>query len=411
MRKSIFLVAALFCFQVCFSQATLPEMVQAALAHNPGLAMVQAEAHSAAEDVTQSKAERLPAVGFSGSYRRQSSVPELHLEPITLPFGAGVYSPLAGGGFTLGMLDNYDFRLTVTQPIFSGFRLSQKLAASRAGLAGKTSEISRQRAELINQVEKAYGQVLKSQKYVEIAQSGREQIAGHQRDVSKMVDQGLLNKEELLQVKVRLSEAELAVVQAENSLAMSLAVLENLVAEKIPAGTIFSDMPQPSGEFTDLERSLQLAYANRPELATLVHAREASHSLLRIAQGSRLPAIAAFGSLGYGKPGLDIINKEWMDYWLVGVGLEWQVWNWGKSRSQVQQAKIKQAALGDAERQLLNASVWTSPRLICNCRRPCSGSSCARFCWIRLKRVFALLNAAISRASLTISSISTARQL
>ena len=50
-----------------------------------------------------------------------------------------------------------------------------------------------------------------------------------------------------------------------------------------------------------------------------------------------------------------MIKKEWMDYWMVGVGLEWQVWNAGKSRAQVQQAKIRQAALRDAEQQLREA--------------------------------------------------------
>jgi len=355
MLKPIYLVAALFCCRVCYSQATLPQMVQTALAHNPALTMVQAEAQSAEQDLLQSKAERWPAADLSGSYRRQSAVPELHVQPITLPFGAGVYSPFPSGALTLGMLDNYDLRLTVTQPVFTGFRLSQKVAAGRAGWLAKSSEISRQRAELIHQVERAYGQVLKSQKYIEIAQSGREQIASHLRDVMRRVEQGLLNKEELLQVKVRLSEAELAVVQAENSHAMSLAMLENLLAEKIPPGTVFSDMPQPAEETVDLERSLQLAYANRPELSTLAHNREASQAMVRIAQGGRLPAVAAFGSLGYGKPGLDMIKKEWMDYWVVGVGLEWQVWNWGKSRAQVQQAKIRQTALGDAEKQLREA--------------------------------------------------------
>lgn len=346
---------------VCWSswpasgQVTLPEMVRQALANNPALALVQAETDYAAEEVVQATAARLPSLDFSGSYRRQSTVPEIRISPISLPFGAGVYSPFPGGAMQMGTLDNFDFRLTVSQPLFTGFRLSQKVAASRANQEGKTEELRRQRSELIGQVEKAYGQVLKTARYVDIARSSRDQVGAHVRDVKKMVEQGLLKKEEVLKAEVRFSEAELAIVQAENGHRMSRAVLENLLAAKLPAAVTFSDMPVTAVGDLDQEAALHLAWAHRAELQTLHSAQQASRSVTRIAKGGRLPTVAAFGSVGYGKPGLDMIKKEWMDYWLVGVGMEWNIWNWGKTRSQIQQTEIKQRSLADAERQLRDA--------------------------------------------------------
>jgi len=355
MQKRMVLLALLTATRLGWGQVTLADMVHRALARNPGFAMVAAEAKSAGEEVVQARSAKWPELDFSGSYRRQIMVPEMKIAPITLPFGAGTYSPFPYGSLTLGTLDNFDFRMTVSQPIFTGFRISQRLAAAEANLAAKNTTLSRQRAELINRVEKAYGQILKMQKYIEIAASGRDQIASHLLDVRKMVDQGLLKKEEVLKVQVRLSEAELALVQAQNGHAISRAVLENLLAENLAPETRFDDMPVTDAEETNLTAALQVALGHRPELKTLNYAQQANQALTRIVQGNRLPTVAAFGSLGYGKPGLDLLNKEWMDYWLVGIGVEWNLWNGGKTRSQIQQSKIQGTSLVDADRQLKDA--------------------------------------------------------
>jgi len=355
MHTRHFVLLFLLCWSCGFAQATLPEMVRKALANNPGLAVAQSEAQSAAEQVAQASADRLPALEMSGSYRRQSMVPELRIAPIELPFGAGLYSPIPNGAVTLGTIDTYDLRLTLSQPIFAGFRLRNRVSAARSGLAAHNSEIQRQRAELIHQVETAYGLVLKTEKYTAIARAGREQIAGHLRDARNLLNQGLLKKEELLQVQVHLSEADLAVVQAENGHAMSLAVLENLVGEKIPPDIPFAPMPSVAGEPADLQSAVNAAFANRAELKTISYTQEANRALVAMAQAGRLPALAAFGSVGYGRPGLDMLKKEWMDYWVVGAGLEWKLWNGGKVRSQVQQAKLNQIILEDRDRQLKEA--------------------------------------------------------
>ncbi len=355
MEKKILIILACVSALPVRGQITLPDLVHQALANNPGLALGQADSLNAAEEVTQARASRLPSLDFSGSYRRQSTVPEIKIAPVTLPFGAGIYSPIPGGAMQMGTLDNFDFRLTVAQPLFTGFRLAQKVAASRANQDGKAADLRRQRCELIGQVEKAYGQVLKTLKYVDIARTSRDQVAAHVRDVKKMVDQGILKREEVLKTDVRLSEAELAIVQAENGLAMSRSVLENLLAKKLPTDAPFSAMPTPDAFDLNKETTLETAWANRAELQTLHSAQQASRSVTRMAKGGRLPNLAAFGSVGYGKPGLDMLKKEWMDYWLVGVGMEWNIWNWGKTRSQIQQTEIKQRALAHTERQLRDA--------------------------------------------------------
>ncbi len=355
MPKFIFLLA-IFCWLLpAQAQMTLSDCVKIALANNPGLRIKESEAAMVQEDARQAKSARLPSLDFAASYRRQSTVPELTIPPIQLPIGGTPISLFPGGGMSLGLLDNYEFKLTLSQPIFAGFRLQQRVRATSELAASRSLEITSHRRELIFKVETAYAAVLKAQKLLQVATSAREQVATHLRDVENLVGQGLAKQDELLKVRVKLSEAELAVMQAENAVRLARVALENLLGQSLSATVELADMKTSEPTAADLASSLELALTERAELKSLHHAQVASTAAQKIAAGGRWPALGAFGTLGYGKPGLNFIEKKWMDYWVVGIGAEWQLWNWGQTRSQIQQAQLKIDAISEALRQAQHA--------------------------------------------------------
>lgn len=355
MRKYFFLVLMFFWIQPAQAQMRLSECVKIALTNNPGLKISETEASMTLEDARQAKSALLPSLDFSGSYRRQSTAPELTIPPIELPVGGAPISLFPGGGMTLGTLDNYDFKLTISQPIFTGFRLSNWVKAANALGTSRSLELEKNRSELIFKVETAYGNVLKSQKFLQIASSAREQVASHLQDVENYVAQGMAKKDELLKVQVKLSEAELVVIQAENAIKMTKVVLENLIGQKLPLDATLAPMQVQEFVAADVSSSIQNAYADRAELKSLSYAKEAGQASIKIAKGGMYPSLAAFGTLGYGKPGLDFIKQEWMDYWLVGVGAEWNLWSWGKTQSQIQHAQLKIDAINQTARKVQDA--------------------------------------------------------
>lgn len=360
MNKLLLLTVLVLAVGAAQAQTTLAECVHIALAHNPGLKAAESEAGMADEEVRQADTALLPALDFSGSYRHQSAIPELSVPPITVPFWPDPISVLSDG-MTLGTKDVYDFRMTLTQPLFTGFRLGNRKAAAQAAASGRYRDLERQRADLIYKVEAAYAAVLKTRKYIEIAQSARDQVARHLQDAETLVAQGLARRDELLRVEVKRSEAELALVRAENGHDLARAALENLLGQSLPAELALADMPilavmpVQTEAGADLQVALALAAQHRPELATVTEAKAAGEAAKKIARGGRWPSVAAFGTYAYGKPGLDFTKKEAMDYWLVGVGAEWNLWNWGKTSSQIQQAELKLRSIAENERQLSDA--------------------------------------------------------
>ncbi len=354
-NKKLLILLALVWTVPIRAQVTLRECVMAALTNNPELKKVEAEAAIVEQDMHQARAARLPSLDFSGSYRRQSIVPELNLAAITLPIAGQEVTLFPGGAFQLGLLDNYDFKLTVSQPIFAGFRLDNRYRVAKAMASSKSFDVLSKRSELIFRVESAYADVLKAQQMLEIARSAKGQLEAHRNDVENLMKQGMAKREQWLRVQVKLSEAELAVTQAENLIHIAKIRLENLIGQRLPEDTVLGSMPITESIESDPSRSLERALANRPELRSLSYARQAGQTAVRIAKGSYYPSLAAFGTLGYGKPGLDFIRREWMDYWLVGIGAEWSLWHWGKNRSQVVQAQLQLQNIEATDIQLRQA--------------------------------------------------------
>jgi outer membrane protein len=355
MKKFLFMMLFLLWIVPVQAQLTISECVKTALANNPGLKITESETKIVMEDVRQAWSSFLPSLNLSGSYRRQSVVPELDLSSIKMPIGGQEISIFQNGAFQLGMLDNYDFKLTLSQPIFTGFKLSNRWKAAKSIATSKSEDLMKNRSDLIYKVETAYGNVLKALKFLQIAQSAKQQVLAHLKDVENFVSQGMAKKDERLKVQVKLSEAELTIIQAENAIKMAKVALENLIGQTLPSDVNLAPMEVQDVVSPEVLTSIQRAYSERAELRTFKYAKEAGQASIKIAWGDMYPSLAAFGTLGYGKPGLDFIKREWMDYWLVGISAEWNLWSWGKTKSQVQQAKLKVNAIIEAERQVRDA--------------------------------------------------------
>ena len=45
----------------------------------------------------------------------------------------------------------------------------------------------------------------------------------------------------------------------------------------------------------------------------------------------RMPVLYAYGQTGYGKPGYNMMNREWDFYYMVGAGIRWNIWDWNQN--------------------------------------------------------------------------------
>ena len=78
-----------------------------------------------------------------------------------------------------------------------------------------------------------------------------------------------------------------------------------------------------------------------------------SESLLGV---KTMPKLAAFGQLGYGKPGLNMLSNEFDSFYMFGAKLNWNFWNWNQNKREKQILELQSDVL-NTQKELFNRNL------------------------------------------------------
>jgi outer membrane protein TolC len=108
----------------------------------------------------------------------------------------------------------------------------------------------------------------------------------------------------------------------------------------------------------------------RPEYAQFAAARDRLAKQSAIVAAQEKPRVSAFGRVGYGRPGLDMLSRDFQAYWIAGVQVHWSPWNWGNTERDREIAEVQrdivttnEAAFTSGLRRNIQLSVATIARL------------------------------------------------
>ena len=339
---SSILLALILLFRFAFAAEngvrtlTLDQCLKMALENNYDVKLAAESIREQRAKLEQIKAQRLPQIQFDGSYLRFSKV----METTIAPEFTGLPVRMSPLNLRFGDEDNYTASLNITQPVFTGFRLRNSVEAARDRFKAAQYEEQRALNDLSFQVKKNYYTLANAQQFKQAALLSQRSIEAHLHDVKNLYDQGMLNETEVLQVEIKKSEVELMVHQADNRikvlkkslmqlLGMDLNTDFSLETDRIIAEPMMHGRSAP-------DRAL----GRRAELMQLDHRREALQHGLGIAKAGYYPSIVLIGRYEYGKPGLNKLENQWMDYWTIGISAKWSLWDWGVRKSLYQQSQV-----------------------------------------------------------------------
>ena len=287
---------------------------------------------------------RLPQLDFSGQYLYTSEVMKMIQPPmdITIP-SVGSYT-IPGRETTFGDNHSVDFKLQVTQPVFTGFRLSKAYQAARRGVDQKQAEADRVRWQVRCKAEETY---ISAQKGVALRAEANlrvERMQRHLDEAQNRLKQGVAPQEVVARAQYALSQARLKQQEADHAYRLAEIALRELV-----------DMPQ-SGEELGLDSlelamfptespGLDFARAHRAEFKSLEAQNLVASQRVGAEKSAYYPTLSVFGALDYGRPGVDKFANEWMLYQVAGVNLSWMLWDWKIRRGKVEQIRAAQRQL------------------------------------------------------------------
>lgn len=257
---------------------------------------------------------------------------------------AHIGSPL-GGAFNGLIPEQFaNGSITILQPIYAGgkIRYGTQLAAKSVQLQEEQKNITS--ADLLVDVEKAYWQVVQVSEKIILALQFREMLDVLHQDLQNSFDAGMIYKNDLLRVEVRLNEAELSITKAYDGMIMAKLNLAQLIGE--PDNMDFSLSDTVTGDFLPLQKLMANSADNRPEVRMLRTGIDAEILQRKILRAEQMP------SLGVSLTGLAVTGQrvnvetgeDHMTSYYALANLSIPIFEWGKRANRVREQSFKIAA-------------------------------------------------------------------
>jgi outer membrane protein TolC len=328
---------------------TVDEAVQVGLANSKVLRQSQDRVDYADAKAGEVGASRLPSFKFAGGFTRLSDVPAFQIDD-PLP-------PPAPAKITLAptVLNNYNVRLSVQHPLFAGFKLDAAKDAADYTVDAATEDFRGDRSTLVYSIKSSYWNLFRAREFKKLADDNIEQLQAHLGDIKNLMDQGMATTNDMLAAEVQLSDAQLRQIDADNDVRLANISLDNTLG--IPLTTnieIGSEIAKTRRRFPSLDTLVSTALEARPEIRGMNDRIKAGEAGVTAAKAGWWPQVYLTGNYYSSRPNSRIqpLQDAFKDTWDVGVSVSLDIWNWGATLHQTDQAEAQLAQTHEAFGQI-----------------------------------------------------------
>ena len=313
---------------------TLQEAWQIATAEDLTIEAAELRVTAAEAELAAAKGGRWPALVASASAARFNETPAFDFSAAGLPGQL----PLFSGSSQL----TADAR--VTWPIFTSGLLSNSVQAAKLSVNAQRQQAKAHSQDVRLNVAAAYVGVLRTKSELGVADSQVRSLAQHVDDVDNMFATGAVAKNDLLAAQVSLAAARQRQLQARNSVDLATAVYNKALGRPLTATVSLDEsLPEldPRLDVDSLQALTDTAFSNREELTGLRSAADATGARAESTRAQSRPQLALVG--GYTAMENNFLNRE--DFWSVGVGFQWAIFDTNRSRDKANALSLQSSAL------------------------------------------------------------------
>ncbi len=266
---------------------TLREALALAYANNPGLQAARAQLRAVDETVPIALSGWRPRVSIAGDVTRRRNE--------TVIQGAIDSGALFAGGTTLRTSQSTS--LSVSQPLFQGFRTQADTAQAKANVQAQRARLQTSEQQVILDAATAYFDVLRDTAIVELRTHDVQVLTRQLEATQDRFRVGEITRTDVAQAEARLSASVSARILAEGNLQRSRAAYVNVIG-KPPEDLV---TPDPLGTLpTSVDRALIAASENNPNVVAATYTAEAAQENIKSVRGELLPSLSLDGQLSKG---------------------------------------------------------------------------------------------------------------
>jgi len=321
-------------------ELTLEKSIKIALDKSLSIYSAQEEIKAKEFEELSTKADFLPKLSASYTYTRldNDTVNDAKYTMYPYPsFSPRKVSPLD--------TNTYQFNITATQPLFTGWRLS--IAREIASLGVDTAKIQKETAiqDLVLNVKEAYFGILKAEKLENVAKQEVEQLKANLGVSQAFYDEGIIAKNNLLQTEVQMAQARQDMITATNRVEIAKSFFNTLLRRGLNQEVTVKDILDYNPVELILDQCMEKAGQNRPEIKEVSLNVMSAEKAIGLSKSSYYPSVTLIGN--YQRETDDILLDSSLgedpDNWTITLKGEWTFWEWRKKRHDVAAARAKLA--------------------------------------------------------------------
>jgi len=310
---------------------SLDDCISEALKKHPKLSIYERKSDQKKERLRAVNAGALPQLDATASYDRLSYVTQ------------------AKKRYLGDSSNDYQADITVSQQLFTGGKITSERNSARFAIDAAKHGYLAAREDVIFNVKSAYYKLLFAR---DILKSKEDLLKYAKLSYDTALDLNKRTKspreETLLRLVVQLNEVQQELITARDNLKVAEKILLNAMGfdsnntieiQELQNEVVFSeDMP--------------VAIADNPEILKISQEVKEADELVKTARSGFFPQVSARYSYGYEWARL----PQGVTDWIAGVAVDLNIWDWGKTKAEVNQAKAYKAELKSYE-DLLNQQI------------------------------------------------------
>ncbi len=383
MKRYIVLVSTFVCGLLCVQAETLTldECRSRALEYNKSLASSRLQIQKQEADLKAMKTNFLPnfkiiAADFyntgkttinpdlsttfaSGISNAQNVLAQLAANPAYAPLVGGIKS--IAGGFKLPD-DFLEFKVGnvftagvgFIEPLYAGGKITAGYKMNKLGVSMAQNKVRLTEQEVLLNTDNAYVLCVRAKEMGGVARSYKAVLDELKKTVENAKKHGVRTQNDVLKVQVKLNEAELNILKADNAYRLAQMNLAQVIGmpltERIEVTTDGLYIPTDNNVLFDGSTDI----SNRPEYDLLNQKTEMARLKIKLTRSDFLPNLAMFGSYSY-LNGMKLMGERLFNTGsaTVGVVLKVPLFHFGEGLQKVRSAKAAYQ-ISQLEQQELN---------------------------------------------------------
>jgi hydrophobic/amphiphilic exporter-1 (mainly G- bacteria), HAE1 family len=334
---------------------TIDRAVQLAVDRNESLKVNEERLRESQAHVSEAKAAFLPSLNLNFLYTPTQASPLLKIP-------AGVFGPNEQT-FRANLTRENVMRFDISQPLYTGGRLSNAYAAQAAGEEASRLDVERSRQGLILQVYESFYAALMNEQGVRVNEEGVTIAQKHLELAKARFDAGSAARLDVLRAEVELSNAKAKLIRARSETDVAYQRLRTVLS--LPQG----EPLQLAGSLDEIPNVpsaavIETALGSRADIRSLGQQREAAQRLVSLANAQMKPIVAFSGNYQYQEDGLSSLLQGSNRSYQFGLNFTVPLFNAptvaakrGAATAQVRQAEhAMNAALDNARLDVASAS-------------------------------------------------------